>query len=48
MPITKVSFHVVDGGRRVGFGRGEFAERSFARFQYEYEGNDRSFRSQRS
>jgi hypothetical protein len=37
-----------EGGRRVGFGRGEFAGRSFARGQYEYEGNDRSFRSQRS
>jgi hypothetical protein len=34
-----------EGGRRVGFGRGEFAGRSFARSQYEYEGNDRSFRS---
>jgi hypothetical protein len=37
-----------EGGRRVGFGRGEFAGRSFARGQYEYGGNDRSFRSQRS
>jgi hypothetical protein len=37
-----------EGGRRVGFGRGEFARRSFARGQYEYGGNDRSFRSQRS
>jgi hypothetical protein len=32
-----------EGGMRVGFGRGEFAGRSFARV-----GNDRSFRSQRS
>jgi hypothetical protein len=37
-----------EGGRRVGFGRGEFARRSFARGQYEYGGNDRNFRSQRS
>jgi hypothetical protein len=37
-----------EGGRHVGFGRGEFARRSFARGQYEYGGNDRSFRSQRS
>jgi hypothetical protein len=37
-----------EGGRHVGFGRGEFAARSFARGQYEYGGNDRSFRSQRS
>jgi hypothetical protein len=37
-----------EGGRRVGFGHGEFAGRSFARDQYEYEGNDRSFRSHRS
>jgi hypothetical protein len=37
-----------EGGRHVGFGCGEFAERSFARGQYEYGGNDRSFRSQRS
>jgi hypothetical protein len=37
-----------EGGRRVGLGRGEFARRSFARGQYEYGGNDRSFRSQRS
>jgi hypothetical protein len=37
-----------EGGRRVGFGRGEFAGHSFARGQYEYGGNDRSFRSQRS
>jgi hypothetical protein len=36
------------GGRRVGFGRGEFAGRSFAHGQFEYGGNDRSFRSQRS
>jgi hypothetical protein len=35
-------------GRRVGFRRGEFAGRSFTRGQYEYGGNDRSFRSQRS
>jgi hypothetical protein len=28
-----------EGGRRVGFGRGEFAGRCFARGQYEYEGN---------
>jgi hypothetical protein len=37
-----------EGGRRVGFGRGEFVGRSFACGQYEYGGNDRSFRSQRS
>jgi hypothetical protein len=37
-----------EGGGRVGFGRGEFAGRSFAHGQYEYGGNDRSFRSQRS
>jgi hypothetical protein len=37
-----------EGGRRVGFGHGEFAGRSFARGQYEYGGNDRNFRSQRS
>jgi hypothetical protein len=37
-----------EGGRHVGFGRGEFAGRSFARDQYEYGGNDDSFRSQRS
>jgi hypothetical protein len=37
-----------EGCRRVGFVRGEFARRSFARGQYEYGGNDRSFRSQRS
>jgi hypothetical protein len=37
-----------EGGRRVGFGCGEFAGRSFARGQYEYGGNDRNFRSQRS
>jgi hypothetical protein len=36
-----------EGGRRVGFWRGEFAGRSFARGQYEYGGNNRSFRSQR-
>jgi hypothetical protein len=27
-----------DGGRRVGFGHGEFAGRSFTRSQYEYGG----------
>jgi hypothetical protein len=27
-----------EGGRRVGFGHGEFARRSFARDQYEYGG----------
>jgi hypothetical protein len=37
-----------EGGRCVGFGRDEFAERSFARGPYEYGGNDSSFRSQRS
>jgi hypothetical protein len=37
-----------EGGRCVGFGCGEFAGHSFARGQYEYGGNDRSFRSQRS
>jgi hypothetical protein len=37
-----------ESGRCVGFGRGEFAGRSFARGQYEYGGNDRIFRSQRS
>jgi hypothetical protein len=37
-----------EGGRNVGFGCSEFAGRSFARGQYEYGGNDRSFRSQRS
>jgi hypothetical protein len=37
-----------EGGRRVGFGRGEFAGHSFACGQYEYGGNDCSFRSQRS
>jgi hypothetical protein len=36
-----------EGGRHVGFGRGEFARRPFAHGQYEYEGNDISFRSQR-
>jgi hypothetical protein len=35
-------------GRCVGFGRGEFAGRSVAHGQYEYGGNDYSFRSQRS
>jgi hypothetical protein len=37
-----------EGGRRVGVGHDEFAGRSFACGQYEYGGNDRSFRSQRS
>jgi hypothetical protein len=37
-----------EGGRRVGFGRGEFAGHFFARGQYEYGGDDRGFRSQRS
>jgi hypothetical protein len=37
-----------EGGKHVGFGCGEFARRSFACGQYEYGGNDRSFRSQRS
>jgi hypothetical protein len=37
-----------EGGRFVGFGRGEFARRSFARGQHEYGGNDHNFRSQRS
>jgi hypothetical protein len=37
-----------EGGRHVGFGRGEFVGRSFACGQYEYGRNDRSFRSQRS
>jgi hypothetical protein len=37
-----------EGGRRVGFGRGEFAGRSFSRGQYEYGGNYRNFRFQRS
>jgi hypothetical protein len=37
-----------EGGRRVGFERGEFAGRSFARGQYEYGGNNRNFRSQRN
>jgi hypothetical protein len=37
-----------EGGWRVGFGRGEFDGRFFARGQYEYGGNDRSFRSQKS
>jgi hypothetical protein len=35
-------------GKCVGFGRGEFAGRSFARGQYEYVWNDHNFRSQRS
>jgi hypothetical protein len=35
----------LEGGRRVGFGCGEFNGRSFAHGQYEYGGNDRSFRS---
>jgi hypothetical protein len=34
-----------EGGRRVGFGRGEFAGHSFARGQYEYGGNDHSISS---
>jgi hypothetical protein len=34
-----------EGSRCVGLGRGEFAGRSFARGQYEYGGNDCSFRS---
>jgi hypothetical protein len=34
-----------EGGRHVGFVRGAFAGRSFANGQYEYGGNDRSFRS---
>jgi hypothetical protein len=34
-----------EGGRRVVFGRGEFAGCSFARGQYEYGLNNRSFRS---
>jgi hypothetical protein len=33
-----------ESGRRVGFGCDEFAGRSFARGQYEYGGNDRSFK----
>jgi hypothetical protein len=37
-----------EGGMCVGFGRGEFARRSFARGQYEYEGNNHSFWSERS
>jgi hypothetical protein len=37
-----------EGGRCVGFGRGEFAGSSFAHGQYEYGGNDHNFRSQRS
>jgi hypothetical protein len=37
-----------EGGRRVGFGSGEFVGHSFSRGQYEYGGNDRNFRSQRS
>jgi hypothetical protein len=37
-----------EGGRCVGFGCGEFVGCSFARGQYEYGGNDRSFRSQKS
>jgi hypothetical protein len=37
-----------EGGRCVGFGRGEFAGHSFAHGQYEYGGNDSNFRSQRS
>jgi hypothetical protein len=34
-----------EGGRCVEFRRGEFAGCSFARGQYEYGRNDRSFRS---
>jgi hypothetical protein len=37
-----------EGGRCVGFGRGEFAGRYFAHGQYEYGGNNRNFRSHRS
>jgi hypothetical protein len=37
-----------EGGRGVGLGRGEFVGRSFAHGQYDYGGNDHSFRSQRS
>jgi hypothetical protein len=37
-----------EGGRCVGYGRGEFAVHLFTRGQYEYGGNDHSFRSQRS
>jgi hypothetical protein len=37
-----------EGGRCVKFGCGDFARHSFARGQYEYGGNDHSFRSQRS
>jgi hypothetical protein len=37
-----------EGGGRVGLGRGEFVGRFFACGQYEYGGNDRSFRSLRS
>jgi hypothetical protein len=33
-----------EGGRHVGLGSGEFARHSFARGQYEYGGNYRSFR----
>jgi hypothetical protein len=36
-----------EGGRRAGFGHGLFARSSFAHGQYEYGGNDRSFRSHR-
>jgi hypothetical protein len=42
------SHRLTKGGRCVGFGCGEFARRSFACGQYEYGGNDRSFRSQMS
>jgi hypothetical protein len=35
-----------EGGKCVRYGHGEFAGRSFARGQYEYGGNDHSFRSQ--
>jgi hypothetical protein len=34
-----------EGGRCVGFGRGEFNGRYFAHGQYQYGGNDHSFRS---
>jgi hypothetical protein len=42
------SHRLTEGGRRVGFGCGEFSICSFARGQYKYGGNDRSFRSQMS
>jgi hypothetical protein len=47
-PQERCEFVPRDGGRRVGFGRGEFVGRSFARGQYGYGGNDHSFRSQSS